>query len=164
MNFPLPYSQLATAGRFGDRIRPVPVTKRSEARVYGRSFAGIAGSNPAGCTHVCVVYCREISDMRTQRYTMDKKGGTKQRKERTNKQTNPGGGDIFRTGPEGPWGPPSLLYNGHRVCFPGVKQPGRDVNHIPPSNDEVKERVELHFYSISPSWPVVGRNLPSHST
>ena len=30
------------------------------------------------------------------------------------------GGEIFRTCPDRPWGPPSLLYNGYRV-FPGVK-------------------------------------------
>jgi len=27
-------------------------------------------------------------------------------------------GEIFRTSPDRPWGPPSLLYNGYRV-FPG---------------------------------------------
>jgi hypothetical protein len=30
----------------------------------------------------------------------------------------PGGGEIFLTHPDRPWGPPSLLYNGFRV-FPG---------------------------------------------
>jgi hypothetical protein len=44
----------------------------------------------------------------------------------------------------------SLLYNGYRVSFPGVKRPGRDVNHPPPSSAEVKERVELYLYS--PLW------------
>jgi hypothetical protein len=29
-------------------------------------------------------------------------------------------GEIFRTRPDRPWGPPSLLYNGYRV-FPGGK-------------------------------------------
>jgi hypothetical protein len=29
--------------------------------------------------------------------------------------------------------------------FLGVKRPGRDVDH-PPSNGEVKERVELYHY------------------
>jgi hypothetical protein len=43
----------------------------------------------------------------------------------------------------GPGGPPSLLYNGYRVSFPGVKRPGRGVDHPPPSNAEVKQRVEL---------------------
>ena len=33
------------------------------------------------------------------------------------------GGEIFRTRPERPWGPPSLLYNGYRV-FPGGKAAG----------------------------------------
>ena len=41
--------------------------------------------------------------------------------------------------------------------FPGVKQPGRGVNHPPPSSAEVKERVDLYLYSLSgPSWPVLG--------
>jgi hypothetical protein len=34
--------------------------------------------------------------------------------------------------------------------FPGVKRPGRDVNHPPSSSDDVKERVWLHLYS--PLW------------
>jgi len=34
-----------------------------------------------------------------------------------------GGGEIFRTRPDRPWGPPSLLYNGYRV-FPGGKADG----------------------------------------
>jgi hypothetical protein len=38
------------------------------------------------------------------------------------------GGEIFRTCPDRPWGPPSLLYNGYRV-FPGDgKRPGRDAS------------------------------------
>jgi hypothetical protein len=31
----------------------------------------------------------------------------------------------------GPLGPPSLLYNEYRISFPGVKLPGRGVNHPP---------------------------------
>jgi hypothetical protein len=31
------------------------VAKRSQARVCGRSLAGVAGSNPAGGMNVCVV-------------------------------------------------------------------------------------------------------------
>jgi hypothetical protein len=58
--------------------------------------------------------------------------------------------------PDRPWGPPSLLYEG-TGSFPGVKRSGRDVDHPPPSSDEVKERVELYLYSPSgPSWPVLG--------
>ena len=41
--------------------------------------------------------------------------------------------------------------------FPGVKLPGRNVDHPPPSSTEVKERVEPYLYSPSgPSWPVLG--------
>jgi hypothetical protein len=43
----------------------------------------------------------------------------------------PGGGDIFPTRPDRPWGAPSLLYNGYRVSSPVVKRPGRGVDHPP---------------------------------
>ena len=67
---------------------------------------------------------------------------------------NPGGGKFFRTRPDWPWGPPSHLYTAYR--------PGRGVNHPLPPSADVKERVELYLYSPSrPSWPVLGRNLPS---
>ena len=67
------------------------------------------------------------------------------------------GGEVFRTSPDRPWGPPSLLYNGYRV-FPGGKvRPGRDADLSPTSSAEVKSRVELHLYSPQgPSWPLKG--------
>jgi hypothetical protein len=37
--------------------------------------------------------------------------------------SNPGGGEILRTRPDRPWGPPSLLYNRYRV-IPGDKAAG----------------------------------------
>jgi len=41
--------------------------------------------------------------------------------------------------------------------FPGVKRPGRGVDHPPPSSAEVKGKVELYLYSTSgPWWPVIG--------
>ena len=43
--------------------------------------------------------------------------------------SNPGGGEIFRTCPDQPWGPPSSLYNGYLI-FPGVKI-GRGVTLTP---------------------------------
>ena len=43
----------------------------------------------------------------------------------------PVGGEIFRTCPDRPWGPPSLLYNG-TGSFPGVKS-GRGVTLTPQS-------------------------------
>jgi len=45
--------------------------------------------------------------------------------------------------------------------FPGVKRPGRGVDHPPPSSAEVKERVELYLYPpFGPSWPVIGLTVP----
>jgi hypothetical protein len=61
--------------------------------------------------------------------------------------SNPGGGEIFRTCPDRPFGPPSFPYSGYRV-FPGGKVlPGREADPSPPPNAEVKNRVELYLYS-----------------
>ena len=38
---------------------PIPVAARSVVWAFGRSLAGIAGSNPAGGVDVCVVCCRK---------------------------------------------------------------------------------------------------------
>jgi hypothetical protein len=65
----------------------------------------------------------------------------------TVRESNPDEGEILRTCPDRPWGPPSLLYNGYRV-FPGGKlRPGRDADPSPPSSAEVKNRVELYLLS-----------------
>ena len=37
--------------------------------------------------------------------------------------------EIFPIRSDQPWGPPSLLYNGHRVSFLGIKCPGCGVDH-----------------------------------
>jgi len=57
------------------------------------------------------------------------------------------GGEIFRTCPDRPWGPPSLLCNGYRVIPRGKVRLGRDADPSPPSTAEVKNRVELYLYS-----------------
>jgi len=50
-----------------------------------------------------------------------------------------GGGEIFRTCPDRPWGPPSLLYKGYRV-FPGGKERlGCDTDPSPPSSAVVNK-------------------------
>ena len=42
--------------------------------------------------------------------------------------------------------------------FPGVKRPGRGVDHPLPSKRRGHERVELYLNSPSgPQWPVIGR-------
>jgi len=53
--------------------------------------------------------------------------------------SKPGGGEIFRTCPDRPWGPPSLLYNGYRVFSGGKERPGRDADPSPPSSVVVKK-------------------------
>ena len=63
----------------------------------------------------------------------------------------PKGGEIFRTCPDRPWGPPSLLYNGYRV-FPGGKErPERDADPSPPSSAVV---MKEQSYT---STPPIGR-------
>ena len=52
----------------------------------------------------------------------------------TVRESKPGGVEIFRTSPDWPWAPTSLLYNGYGV-FPGGKErPGRDADPLPPSS------------------------------
>ena len=49
----------------------------------------------------------------------------------TLRESNPGGGEVFRTCPDRPWRPRSLLYNGYGV-FPGGKErPGRKADSSP---------------------------------
>jgi hypothetical protein len=54
------------------------------------------------------------------------------------------GGEIFRTRPGQTLGQLSLLYNGFRVSFPGVKRPGFGVDYTPPTSSEVRKKVELY--------------------
>jgi len=64
-------------------------------------------------------------------------------------------GANFPTRP-GPSSPPSLLYNGYRVSFPGKMRARAWSWPHTPSSAEVKEWVELYHYSPSgPSWPVL---------
>jgi hypothetical protein len=50
-------------------------------------------------------------------------------------------------------GPPNLPSNGYQGSFPGLKRPGREADHSPPSTAEVKERMELYLNSPNtPSW------------
>ena len=69
--------------------------------------------------------------------------------------SNPGSGEILRTRPHRSYGTPTFLYNGYRVSFPGVKRPGRGVNHPLPAIVEVKKPVQLHLHSPSGNaWPI----------
>jgi len=68
---------------------------------------------------------------------------------RSGNRTPVGGGEIFRTRPDWPWSPPSLLYNGYRD-FPGGKAAGTWRWPSTSSSAEVKERIELFFYT--PLW------------
>ena len=46
--------------------------------------------------------------------------------------SSPAADQIFRTRPDRPLGPSSLLYIGYRVCFPGVKRSGSGADNPPP--------------------------------
>ena len=54
----------------------------------------------------------------------------------------------------------SVSYTMGTRSFPGVKRPGRGVNHTPPSSAEIKEKVELFIHCpCEPSWPVLKQTL-----
>jgi hypothetical protein len=65
--------------------------------------------------------------------------------------SNSGGGEIFRTCPDRPWGPSSLLYNGYRFFPANKERPGRDADPSPPSS-----AVVMKGWSYT-STPPVGR-------
>jgi len=68
-----------------------------------------------------------------------------------------GGGDIFRTCPDRPWGPYNLLYNGYRV-FPGSKErPGREADLSPSYNAVVKKKKS---YTSTPPMGLTARTGP----
>jgi len=66
------------------------------------------------------------------------------------------GGEIFRTCPDRPWGPPSRLYNGYRVFSGGKKRLGRDADPSPPSSATVMQ----YFYSSYGPYGLYRTSLP----
>jgi hypothetical protein len=61
-------------------------------------------------------------------------------------------GRRFSSSPKRPdwlWAPASHLFSGYLDSFPGVRQPGRDADHSPPPNAEVKS--ERSYTSTLPS-------------
>jgi hypothetical protein len=66
-----------------------------------------------------------------------------------------GGREIFRTRPDRPWGPLSLMYSGYRG-----KATGAWCYHRPPSSAEVRMSSAIHLLSLGPWWPVIWGTLP----
>jgi hypothetical protein len=76
------------------------------------------------------------------------------------RESNPAGDEIFRTRPDRPWAPSKLLYNGHG-SFQGVKQPGRDVNHLR-VNFTVLRDNRIRRLPVSVQFATVSPNLTGH--
>jgi hypothetical protein len=61
---------------------------------------------------------------------------------------------LLQNRPEGFWGQTSLLFNGNRGAFLGIKRPGREVDHSSPSRAEVKNEwsytstFPIHFHGV----------------
>jgi len=58
------------------------------------------------------------------------------------------------------WGPPSLLFNGYWGSLPGVRRPGRQVNHWPSFNAKVKNKWGYTHTSLYPFMTWTGTTLP----
>jgi hypothetical protein len=51
------------------------------------------------------------------------------------------------------WGPPNLLFNGYGGALSsGVKRPGREIDHSPPTSAEVKKMWISTSTPHTPSW------------
>ena len=72
----------------------------------------------------------------------------------------PVGGEIFRTCPDRPWGPPSLLYNGYRVFPRGKERLGHDADPSTPSSAVGHERVELYLFSPYGPYSLYRASVP----
>jgi hypothetical protein len=73
--------------------------------------------------------------------------------------SKPDGVKFSFTIPIGPGAHPSSYSRGTGSSL-RVKESERGLDHPSKSIAEVKERVELHFYSTSgPSWPLLGGTL-----
>ena len=60
---------------------------------------------------------------------------------------------FFCTRPHRPSGPSSLLYSWYRVSFPGVKRPGRGVDHTPPPPSSAEfNKKDRYTYPLPPHW------------
>ena len=68
-------------------------------------------------------------------------------------------GRDFPHRPDRPWVPPSIPYNGYRVSFPGLKLPGRGVDH-PHSTARVKESRAIPLLPLWAFMACSGRTLP----
>ena len=66
----------------------------------------------------------------------------------TGRGSNSGEGEFFRTCPDRPCGPTTLLYNGYRVFLGGKERPGRDADPSPPSSAVVMK--EQSYTSTPP--------------
>jgi hypothetical protein len=59
----------------------------------------------------------------------------------------------FPRRPDWLWGPPSLLCNGYAGALsPGLKRPGREADHSPPSSTEVRKRGSVRPLPCAPPW------------
>ena len=70
---------------------------------------------------------------------------------------NPRVCNIFRTCPDRPWGPPSLLYYEYRIFLGGKERPGRDADPSLPSSAVLKK--EYNYTSTPP----IGRTACTQS-
>ena len=147
-----------------------PLDGEDKPRPHLDSTTGQLGRSKWNCGFIshwehgrlwCAFYSKnegKSQDTKTMKEVREKNAKREQQNNFKKIRKHSGTARIFRTRPDLPWCPSSLLYNGFRISFSGLNRPGSGVNHPPQPGAEVKERIEFYFYSPSgPSWPIPGR-------
>jgi hypothetical protein len=127
-------------------FRPSDHSARAAYKFVGNNGAPLAHFDPhsQNRTHVANLHCGCCSEKVTQPSNW------------TVRDRIPVGARFSAPVQTGPGAHPASYTMG-TGSFPGLRRPGRGVDHPPPSSAEVKGSVELYICSRSgPSWPVIG--------
>jgi hypothetical protein len=118
----------------GSLFTTLSIKQDSQCRIRGliMNWKGWAGNAGAGTA----------KSLQWLRYRLDNPG------------SEPRQGRIFylQKRPDRLWGPPSLLFNGYRGSFTGLKRPGREAGHSTLSSAKLRIRRTIPLLPLYGLW------------